>query len=578
MKIIKYISVYKYTLFFAILLGLFSIVITVSSPRLLAKIIDEFYRAITASMGTSGVNINLAYIKKIALLLILLYLLGSTLLYIQNYLISVISVKLTYKLKKEIVEKINRLPISYFDKVQNGDIMSRLTNDASTMTSMLSHTITNVFHSIVTIVGVIFMMYVINWVCATVAVIIVPIVYFSTRLIIKKSQRFFDLQQKLIGDINSHIEESYSQHNIIKAFNQEKQTIKNFDNINSKLYSAAWKSHFFSSLLTPIIFFLNKVNYLLVILVSSILTVKGQITIGDISSFIAYVKNLNEPLMKMAHITSELQKITAAAQRVFEFLEEEEEKPETNTMKPPKQIKGNIRFENVSFGYSKNEPVIKNVSFSIKAGQKAAFVGATGSGKSTIIKLLMRFYEIDSGNIYIDNVDIKNWSKKDLRSFFSIVLQDPWLYSGSIADNIKYSKSDATQQDIENAAKLAFVDSYINTLPHEYDTFLDSESNNISQGQKQLLTIARAIIADNLILILDEATSSVDIKTEQLIQKAIDNLMFKKTSVIIAHRLNTIKNADVIFVMSDGRIVESGSHEELIEKDGFYADMYFSFY
>ena len=578
LKLIKYISLYKYSFFVAIFLGLCSTILNVVSPRLLAKIINELYYGITNSIGSINNNINISFITNLTLILTCMYLLSGLLLYVQNYLMSKICINLSYTLKKHIIQKINRLPISYFDKIQKGDIMSKLVNDVATMTSMLSHSISRSIFATTTIIGIIFMMYTVNWICATIALIIVPTTYCILQYVVKKSQKFFNAQQKFTGSLNNYIEENYSQHNIVASFNQQNESIKNFQIINKELFSSAWKSSFFSSLLFPIILFLGKINYLLVISVSVYLTVIGKISIGDISSFISYVKNLNQPMDQIADITSAFQKIFAASERVFDFLQEPEEKQDIKNLELEKleKIHGNIRFENVSFGYKKEETVIKNLSFVVKAGQKAAFVGATGSGKSTIIKLLLRFYEADSGNIYIDDINIKEIPRETLRNFFSTVLQDSWFFSGTIAENIKYPKSFVSEKKIKNAARLAYADSFITTLPDNYSTLLDTDSNNISQGEKQLLSISRAVLSNNPILILDEATSSVDIATEKLIQKALDDLMNKQTSIVIAHRLSTIKNSDVIFVLSNGQIVESGSHDELIKKHGYYSEMYFS--
>lgn len=573
-KLIKYISLYKCRLLLASIAGLTSIIISVITPRLISKIINEIYNGVITAINGSPISININYIISIILRLLILYLSGNFLLYLQGYIMANISVKLTFSLRQDMNRKINKLPISYFDKVPNGEILSHLTNDVETITSTLRYSITQVITAFVTIVGIIVMMYTINWICATVAITIVFLTYITIQFVAKKSQKFFKEERKFIGETNGYIEEIYSQHNIVKAFNAEESSVKTFENLNKKLYASSWKAAFFSALLTPIIFFIGNINYLVVIVTACILTINGKITVGDIQAFIHYVKNLNQPMGQMAGITSAFQRILAASERVFKFLEEEEEKPDTNIIALPKSIMGNIKFEDVTFGYKKDETIINKISFEVKAGQKVALVGTTGSGKTTIVKLLMRFYELDSGNIYIDDINITNFSKNDLRSIFSMVLQDAWMYSSTIADNIKYGNRNVDDKKIEQVAKLAYVDKFIKTLPQGYKTILNDEATNISQGEKQLITIARAMITDPQILILDEATSSVDIKTESLIQKAMDNLMKGRTSFIIAHRLSTVRNADVIFVMDHGTILESGSHEELIKKEGHYYQMY----
>ena len=574
-KLIKYISIYRTRLILALIIGLVAISLNVIAPRLMARVIDEFYRAVVDSLGSTQINLNLQYVINTILTMMLLYLTGGVLMYMQGLIMADISVNLVYKLRKEMVQKISKLPISYFDKASKGDILSRLTNDVYMMTSMLSHAVTQTITAIIMVTGTIIMMYTINWICATVAFFVVPATYFSIQFVVKHTQKFFKGQQKSLGDVNGYIEEVFSQNSIVKYFNAEEQSEKNFEKINDELYKYSWKSSFFSCLSLPIVFCLTDVNYLLVVATASVLTLYGAITVGDIQSFVSYVKNLKNPLSQISNITFVVQRIVASSERVFEFLDaEEEHQDEKINNKMPKTIKGDITFKNVCFGYNTKENIIKNISFSVKAGQKAAFVGATGSGKTTIVKLLMRFYEINSGNIYIDDVDISSVAKSDLRSVFSMVLQDSWLYSGSVADNIRYSKLNATAEEVEKVAKMAYVDNFIKTLPQGYKTPIEDGAVNISQGEKQLLTIARAMLANPQILILDEATSSVDIKTEGLIQKAMDNLMKERTSFIIAHRLSTIRNADIIFVIDDGKIVESGSHDDLMKINGLYSGMY----
>ena len=577
-KIIRYIGSYNYILAISLFLGLISTIINVYIPRLLAKIINAFSDGVIEVMNGQDININYSYIVKIVIIMLIMCIFGNLIQYFQNILMANISIKLTYKLREEMDKKISKLPISYFDKVSNGDVLSKLTNDVDTMTSMLTYVVTSTFTSIITIIGIIVIMYYVNWICATVVLTVVITSFFVMKLVVKRTQNFFKSQQNLIGEVNGYIDEIYSQHNIVRAFNNEKDSIKTFNDINEKLYLSSWKASFFSALLTPIMFFLGHINYMIVISLACVLTVKGMIRIGDISSFISYVKSLNQPVQQLANITSVFQSIVAAAERIFDFLEEPEEDEGKTEINLANNIKGDIRFENVSFGYKEDERVIKNISFSVKAGQKAAFVGATGSGKTTVIKLLMKFYDINDGKIYIDGIDINKISKHDLRDMFSMVLQDSWMFSGSIFDNIRYGNLEATDEKVKLAAKSTYVDHFIKTLPQGYETILNDEATNISQGEKQLITIARAMVTNPQVLILDEATSSVDIKTERYIQKAMDNLMEGRTSFIIAHRLSTIRNADIIFFMSGGEILESGSHDELMKKNGYYANMYNSQY
>lgn len=573
-KLIKYISIYKLKIILALIFGLLSVFINIISPRLLALIINEFHKITNNNFEFN----NIKYIINITILLIILYLISNIFLYLQNYLMSKISVDLTYELRKQMNHKLNKLPVSYFDKISNGDILSRFVNDVDMMTSTLSHVVIQFFSSVITIIGTIIMMFIVNWICAIVILIIILLEYIIMNFIVKKSQKFFIAQQDLIGNLNTNIEEVYSQHSIVKVFNKEKQSVSLFKDINLRLYKSSWKASFFSSILTPIVFFLGNISLMLVIAISCILTVNGSMSVGDVLSFVSYVKNFNQPALQMSNIISVFQRILAAANRVFDFLEEPEEPEENNIIKLPENIKGNIRFENVCFGYKKDEEIIKNISFEIKAGQKVAFVGATGSGKTTIMKLLMRFYEINKGNIYIDGVNISGLSKKDLRNIFSVVLQDAWIFSGTIAENIKYGNLKVSDDGIKKISKAVHLDYYINNLPDKYNMLLSSDIDNISQGEKQLMMIARAMASNKKILILDEATSSVDIKTEQKIQKAMERLMKDRTSFIIAHRLSTIRNADIIFVMSDGKIIESGSHDELLKKSGYYANIYNSQY
>ena len=574
-KLIKYMREYRLKLFISLLFGVLSTIFFVVNPRVLAKITNELFKGVNNALNGMPINIDIKYMINTSVILVLLYILNNACSYIQGFMMAKVSVELTYKLRSKMFEKINRLPVKYFDEISNGEILSRITNDIDTMTSMLSFIATQVITSILTIVGIIVMMYSINWLCASISLFAIVIIYVSIQAIIKYSQKYFEDQQRLIGDTNGYVEEICSQHSIMKSFNAEKKSQDSFKNIVNKLYVYSWKSSFFSSLLIPITFIIGNFNYLVVILISCIMAVKGKITVGDIQAFIQYVKSLHNPISLIADIAGTLQRVVAASERVFEFLDIEEEKEEVNTIKLPNYIEGYVEFKNVVFGYNNSQKIIKDISFKVKKGQKVAIVGVTGSGKTTLVKLLMRFYELDSGAIYIDGINIANMSKHDLRSIFSMVLQDTWMYSGTIADNIKYGKLDATNDELLNAAKLAYVDKFVSKFSTGYNIQISYDNSILSQGERQLITIARAIIANPYILILDEATSSVDTKTEKLIQKALDNLMKGKTSFIIAHRLSTIKNADVVVVMSHGEIVEMGSHNELMSiTNGHYLNMY----
>ena len=485
-----------------------------------------------------------------------------------------VSMNVTYKLRKEISHKMNKLPLKYFDTRTHGEVLSRITNDVDTVSQTLNQSLSQIITSTATVIGVLIMMLSISVLMTFVAFLVIPLSGLLIMGVVKKSQKYFKQQQKSLGSLNGHIEEIYSGHNIVQVFNGEKEAIDTFTKINDDLYTSAWKSQFLSGMMMPIMSFIGNLGYVAVCILGGYLAVKKTIDVGDIQSFIQYVRSFTQPIAQLANISNTLQSTAAAAERVFEFLNEEEEVPDTSSPIKLNSVVGNVEFKNVHFGYTEYKIIINNFSSYIKSGQRIAIVGPTGAGKSTIIKLLMRFYDINSGEILIDGHSIKDYTRNDLREMFGMVLQDTWLYNASIFDNIKYGNFNATKEDVINASKAAHCDEFIKALPNGYNLILNEEANNISQGQKQLLTIARTILSDPKILILDEATSSVDTRTEVLIQKAMDHLMNGRTSFIIAHRLSTIKDADIILVMKDGDIIEQGSHDELLKTDGFYAHLY----
>lgn len=485
-----------------------------------------------------------------------------------------VSMKVTYKLRENTFAKINRLPFKYFDKTSYGEVLSFLTNDIETVNQTLNQSLTQIITSVATVIGILVMMFSISWQMTLVTLCIIPLSFVFIVLVVKRSQKYFSSQQEYLGHINGHIEEIYGGHSVVQAFNNEEEAYKTFEGLNNNLYGSAWKSQFLSSLMQPIMAFIGNLGYVAVCILGGYLAVNGRISVGDIQAFIQYVRQFNQPISQIANMSNIMQMTMAAAERVFTFLAEEEEVPDPQNPVSPADVQGNVTFDHVHFGYNPNKIIINDFSAQVKEGQKIAIVGPTGAGKTTIIKLLMRFYDVDSGAILVDGHNIKDFRRNDLRSLFGMVLQDTWLYNGTIADNIRYGRLDATDEEVQQAAVAAQVDHFVRTLPDGYSMVLNEEANNVSQGQKQLLTIARAILADPKILILDEATSSVDTRTEILIQKAMDNLMHGRTSFVIAHRLSTIKNADCIFVMKDGDIIEQGTHEELLARNGFYADLY----
>ena len=579
-KLINYIGVHKWVILFVCLLAIVSTIFTIVGPKILGQATDELVTGFMNKISGTG-DIDFSAIGDILLLLVGLYVVSSIFSYLQGFVMSKVTMEVTYNLRKDINHKINKLPFSFFDKTTQGEILSRITNDIETINQTLNQSLTQIITSVVSVVGIIFMMFSISWQLTLVALLILPISATLVILIIKKSQQLFVNQQKYLGNVNSHVEEMIGGHVVVKAFNGEKEAIEKFEDYNDSLYNSAWKANFMSGLMMPITTFVGNLGYVAICIMGGYLTVNGSLTIGGIQSFIQYVRSFTHPIAQIANISNVIQQTMAAAERVFEFLAEQEEPEDAldalsiaRDNNDGVKIAGNVSFENVYFGYNEDKTIINGFSANIKAGQRVAIVGPTGAGKTTIIKLLMRFYDLNSGTIKIDNHNLTDFKRSELRSLFGMVLQDTWLYNGTIADNIKYGKLDASQEEIEKAAYAAQTDFFIKTLPNGYEMVLNEETDNISQGQKQLLTIARAILADPQILILDEATSSVDTRTEQLLQRAMDNLMKGRTSFVIAHRLSTITNADLILVMQDGDIVEQGNHEELLAKNGFYANLY----
>jgi ATP-binding cassette subfamily B protein len=578
-KLLKYLSKYKVRFFFIILFIAISTIFTIAGPKILSKATTLLANGLM-SKYSGGSGIDFEAIAAIMLTLLVIYLISTLFNTIQGFMVSDISQNVTYELRKKLSEKVDRLPLKYFDTTSNGEVLSIVTNDIETISQSLNQSLQQMLSSIITIIGVLIMMLTINVTMTLVAVLMVPMSLFTAKSIIKHSQKYFIAQQEILGHANGHIEEMYGGHLVMKAFNGEEKSIKQFSKFNDGLYDAGWKSQFYSGLMRPIASVIGNIGYVLVVILGGFLSIKKAIEIGDILAFTQYIRSFNQPISQVAQIMSVLQSTAAASERVFKFLEEEEEDAEVenpiNIYDKNKNInvKGQVCFENINFGYLKNTPVINDFSAYIAAGKQVAIVGPTGAGKTTIVKLLLRFYELNSGDIYIDNHKTTEYNKNDLRAVFGMVLQDASLFSGTIMENIRYGRLDATDQEVIQAAKEAHVDHFVNTLEDCYNTVINEESSNISQGQKQLITIARALLKDPKILILDEATSSVDTRTEQIIQHAMDKLMKDRTSFVIAHRLSTIKNADMILVMDEGDIVEVGNHEDLLIKDGFYAKLY----
>ena len=572
-KILRYMGKYKIAVVFVMIIAACSTVFSVLGPKVLGKATTGLAEGLMAKVAGTG-GIDFSYIGKVLLFVLGLYLLSSVLSFVQGWIMTGITQKICYRMRKEITEKINRMPMKYFESRTYGEVLSRITNDVDTLGMGLNQSVTQIITSTATIIGVLVMMLSISPLMTLIALVVLPVSGLCVSLVVKKSQKHFITQQEYLGHINGQVEESYGGHLVIKAYNKEDEMIARFNRTNDVLYTSAWKSQFLSGIMMPIMQFVGNLGYAAVALSGGMLVIRGVITIGDIQAFIQYVKSFTQPIQQIAQVTNQVQSMAAAAERVFEFLEEEEEDQVVEHPADVTKVIGNVAFNHVSFGYNPNQLIVHDFSAQVAAGQKIAIVGPTGAGKTTMVKLLMRFYDVNSGSIRIDGHDIREFNRRELRDAFGMVLQDTWLFKGSIMENIRYGRLDATDEEVVAAAKAAHADHFIRTLPGGYEMELNEDASNISQGQKQLLTIARAILADNRILILDEATSSVDTRTEELIQSAMDNLMKGRTSFVIAHRLSTIKNADIILVMKDGDIIEQGSHEELLEQGGFYADLY----
>jgi ATP-binding cassette subfamily B protein len=572
---LKYLAPYRVSLVLVLIFAIAGTVFTILGPKMLGNATTKLFQGIAAKvMHVPGATVDFHYIGRIAIILLCLYVASAIFSFIQGYIMSGIAMKVTYMFRKNIAEKIKRMPLKYFDTKTHGEALSLVTNDIDTISNTLAQNLSQIVTSVTMIIGILVMMLTISWLMTLVAIVILPVSFGLITMVIRASQKYFRQQQVYLGHVDGHVEEMYGGHTVIKAFNGEAKSIEKFDGLNNELYGVGWKSQFFSGMLMPIMTFVSNLAYVAVVILGGFLAVQGTISVGDILAFIQYVRSFTQPIMQVANIANVLQSTAAAAERVFDFLDAEEESPDPVDAVKPAVVKGNVSFKNVSFGYTPDRVIIHNFSAEIKPGQKIALVGPTGAGKTTIVKLLMRFYDINSGSISIDGVDIRKFKREDLRGMFGMVLQDTWLFNGTIRENIRYGDFNATDDMVVAAAKMANVDHFVRTLPHGYDLELNEESSNISQGQKQLLTIARAFLADPKILILDEATSSVDTRTEILIQNAMFDLMKGRTSFVIAHRLSTIRDADIILVIKDGDIVEQGKHEELLVANGFYASLY----
>ena len=575
-KLLQYLKPYQVSIIIVFIFAIASTVFSILGPKILGKATTKLFEGIVAQIAGTGNGIDFTYIGNILLTLGGLYLLSAIFSYVQGFIMTSVSMKIAYQFRKSIAEKINRMPLRYFDGTNQGEVLSRITNDVDTVSQTLNQSLSQMITSVATVLGVLVMMFSISWTMTLVALVILPVSGVLISLVVKQSQKFFKQQQDYLGHINGHVEEMYGGHTVMKAFNGEQRSIEKLDFFNQTLYDSAWKSQFLSGLMMPIMNFIGNLGYVAVSILGGYLAVRGMITVGDIQAFIQYVRSFTQPIAQIANISNVLQQTAAASERVFEFLAEDEELIETENPIKPEGVQGLVEFKDVRFGYNPAKIIINDFSATVQPGQKIAIVGPTGAGKTTMVKLLMRFYDINSGAISVDGHNIQEFSRHDLRDMFGMVLQDAWLYNGSIMENIRYGDLSATDEDVYEAAKTANVDHFIRTLPEGYHLVLDEESSNISHGQKQLLTIARAILSKPRILILDEATSSVDTRTEVLIQEAMDKLMENRTSFIIAHRLSTIRNADLILVMDEGDIVEQGTHDELLEKKGFYATLYYS--
>ncbi|MCI8549667.1 MAG: ABC transporter ATP-binding protein [Lachnospiraceae bacterium] len=572
-KLISYMGRYKWGILTVLIFAVGSTVFNVIGPKILGQATTKIFNGLADKLS-GGAGIDFSGIGRILLILLVLYGISALCSFIQSFTMTTISQKVSFRMRKEMSEKINRLPMNYYDTRTYGEVLSRITNDVDTLGQSLNQSVTQMITSITMIIGVFIMMLSISPLMTVIALLILPVSMGLISFIIKRSQKFFRQQQEYLGRINGQVEENYGGHTVIKVFNREDEVLREFNETNEMLYQSGWKSQFFSGMMQPVMQFVGNLGYVAVAIVGSFLTIRGTIQVGDIQSFIQYVRNFTQPITQLAQVSNLLQSTAAAAERVFDFLEEGEEDQNVENPASLEGIEGNVTFDHVKFGYRPDKIIINDFSAEISAGKKIAIVGPTGAGKTTLVKLLMRFYDVNGGAIRIDGKDIRSFNRSELRELFGMVLQDTWLFKGSIMENIRYGKLDASDDEVIAAAKAAHAHHFISTLPDGYDLELNEEAGNVSQGQKQLLTIARAILADNKILILDEATSSVDTRTEERIQKAMDNLMRGRTSFVIAHRLSTIRDADLILVMKDGDIIEQGTHEELLEKQGFYAELY----
>ena len=572
-KVIRYIGSYKLAIVAVMFCAIISALFNIVSPKILGKATTALSEGLMGKISGNG-GMDFAYIGKILITVLILYGISSIFGFVQGYTMSTITQKLCYKLRKEIVEKINRMPMKYFESKTNGEVLSRITNDVDTFGNGLNQSVTQLITSVTMMIGVLVMMLTISPLMTLITLLILPISVTFIGFVMKRSQKYFSQQQKYLGEINGQVEENYGGHLVVKAFSKEQDVIEKFNETNDILYTSAWKSQFLSGLMMPVMQFVGNLGYVAVAISGAFLAVKGKITIGDIQAFITYVRNFTQPIQQIAQVTNMMQSMMAAAERVFEFLEEEEEDQVTENAVSMDEVDGVVDFEHVQFGYNEDQIIIKDFNAHVDKGQQIAIVGPTGAGKTTMVKLLMRFYDVNEGQIKLDEHNLKDYNRNELRNAFGMVLQDTWLFKGSIMENIRYGRLDATDEEVIAAAKSAHADHFIRTLPGGYQYELNEEASNVSAGQRQLLTIARAILADNPVLILDEATSSVDTRTEHRIQKAMDNLMKGRTSFVIAHRLSTIRNADLILVMKDGDIIEQGNHEALMSQNGFYADLY----
>ena len=572
-KLFRYMSRYKLRFVMVFIFAVAGTVFNIAGPKILGKATTELFNGLVAKVNGTG-SINFSKIGMILLWTLGLYLASACFSFIQGWIMTGISNDVTYNLRKDISKKINKLPLNYFESRTNGEILSRVTNDVDTLQMSLNQSLTQLITSVTTLIGVFIMMLSINVWMTLAALLILPVSMFIIQAVMKHSQKYFQAQQNYLGAVNGQIEENFGGHDVVRVFNKENDVLEEFEKDNKKLYESAWKSQFFSGMMMPIMQFVGNLGYVMVALLGGVFVIKGSIEVGDIQSFFQYIRNFTQPIQQIAQVTNLLQSSAAASERVFEFLDEEEEVQQPENPDSIEGLNGNVQFEHVEFGYNPDKIIINDFSADVKDGQKVAIVGPTGAGKTTMVKLLMRFYDVNKGAIKVDGHDVRNFNRSELHEMFGMVLQDTWLFSGTIMENIRYGRLDATDEEVIAAAKAAHIHNFIMQQPGGYQMVLDEETSNISQGQKQLLTIARAILADNKILILDEATSSVDTRTEMQIQKAMDNLMKGRTSFVIAHRLSTIKDADLILVMKDGDIIEQGNHKELLAANGFYADLY----